>query len=90
MEKSDIKEFKIALFENSNPEEFLFFMSNFKMTFEASGTLTSNARLQCLHTLLHGETRNQFDTLCVQVESTGMTHLNRVVLGLGTYFTPVN
>ena len=31
-EKSDLYEFKMVFFDNSNPEELLFFVSNFNMT----------------------------------------------------------
>ena len=34
-EKSDLYEFKMALFNNGNPEEFLLFVCNFNMTIKA-------------------------------------------------------
>ena len=45
-EKFDLYEFKMALFDNGEPEEFLLFIRNFKMTLEASGTLKSDAKIQ--------------------------------------------
>ena len=42
-EKSDLYEFKMALSENGNSEEFLLFVHNFNMTLEASETLAPDA-----------------------------------------------
>ena len=55
-------ELKMALFEDGDLDELLLFIHNFDMNIEASGTLISNAKLQYLHTLLHGEELRQFDT----------------------------
>ena len=65
--KSDLYRFKMALFDNVNLEEFLFFISNFSMTPEASVTLKSGAKIQYLCTLVRGETLNQFYTLSSDV-----------------------
>ena len=40
-EKSDLYEFKMTLFDNGDPAEFLLFISNFNMTLEVSATLLS-------------------------------------------------
>ena len=45
----------MALFDNSNPEEILLFVLNFKMTIEDLGMLTASAKLQYLCMLLCGE-----------------------------------
>ena len=45
----------MALFDNGKLKEFLLFMRNFKMTLKDLGTLTANANIQYLHTLLRGE-----------------------------------
>ena len=42
-------EFKMALFDNGKPEEFLLFMRNLN----ASGMLTVNENLQYLRNILH-------------------------------------
>ena len=39
-EKSGIHELKMALFDNGDPEELLWFIQNYEMMLEASGTLT--------------------------------------------------
>ena len=44
--KLEIHEFKMALFDNGEPEEFLLFIRNLKMTLEASGTIKSDAKIQ--------------------------------------------
>ena len=38
-EMSDFYEFKIVLFDNGDPEEFLLFVRNFNMTLEVSGMM---------------------------------------------------
>ena len=40
---------------NGNPEEFLLFVQNYEVAFEASGELTENMKLQYLPTLSHGK-----------------------------------
>ena len=86
----DLYEFKMALFENGDPEEFLLFVRNFQMTLKASGTLTASAKIQYIHTLLRGEALHQLDTLPVEVGIMIKTNLNHIILGLGTYFFPIN
>ena len=54
------------------------------------GTLASNARLQYLCTIFHGEDLYHFENLCGQLGSTTKTHLNQVILGLSAYFFSVN
>ena len=83
-------EFKMPLFDNKEPEEFLLFMWNLNMTLGASGTIKANVKLQYLRTLLCGEALPQFDILCDQVRIMIMAHFNQVIFGLGTYFYPVN
>ena len=80
----------MALFDNGDPEDLLLFVHNFKMTLESLETLAAKEKLQYLCAILRGEALCQFDTLFAKVGSTTTTHLNRVVLGLGTYFFPVN
>ena len=54
-EKSDLYESKTSLFDCGETEEFLFFVRNLKMTFEASVTLAADANIQYLCTLVCGE-----------------------------------
>ena len=60
------------------------------MTLKASGVLAPSENIQYLCTLLHGESLHQIDTLCAKVESTDIKNYNRIILGLGTYFYPIN
>ena len=53
-EKSVLYEFKMALFDNGDPDEFLLFVCNFQMTLKASGTLADSAKIQYIRTLLRG------------------------------------
>ena len=41
---SDLYEFKISLFDNGEPEEFLLFVSNFNMTLAVSGMLEAGTK----------------------------------------------
>ena len=45
-EKLDLYEFKMVLFDNGEPEEFLLFIWNFNMNLEASGTFKSGKKIQ--------------------------------------------
>ena len=80
----------MALFDNVNPEEILLFVWDFKMTLEASGTLAASAKIQYLHTLVHGKSLGQIYSLSVEVRSTASEHLKLIILGLGTYSFLVN
>ena len=42
---SDLSEFKMYLFDNGKPEEFLSFVRNFNTTLAASGTLEAGAKI---------------------------------------------
>ena len=66
----------MALFDNSDPEEFLFFVKNFKMMTKASEILAANAKLQYLRMLLHGEVLRRFYNFCAQVGSKNTVYLN--------------
>ena len=48
--------------------------------------LTDSAKIQYLCTLLHGEELRQLHMQSVEVVSTITAHLNRIILGLATYF----
>ena len=64
-EKSDLYEFKVALFDNGEPQEFLFIVRNLQIMLEASGTLAANAKIQYLRMLLRGEALRQLETFSV-------------------------
>ena len=53
--KSDFYEFKMALFDNGKLKEFLLLISNFQMTLEAAGTISTGAKIHFLCTLVHGK-----------------------------------
>ena len=75
-EKSDLFEFKIALSDNSDPEEFLLFLRNFQMNPEALETLTNSVKIHYLRMLLRGKALQQMGTLSVEVGSTTISHSN--------------
>ena len=90
MENSDIYDFKMTLFYNNKTEELLLFVHILKMVLDASRTLADNVNLQFLNTIICGEVLQQVHHLCDKVGSTTMAHIKRVILGLGTYFSPLN
>ena len=71
-DKLDRYGFKMALFDNDDPEKFLLFMKIF------------NFAIKYIRSLSYVESLSQFNALCIQIVSTTMTHLNQVILGLGT------
>ena len=50
---------------------------------EVSGMLAKKLDIRYLHALLCVETLYEFYTLCIQIGTATITHLNQVVLGLG-------
>ena len=67
---ADLYEFKMSLFDNGNPEEFLLLVRKFNTTLVDSGTLETGAKVQYLHMLVNGEALHQFELLYADVEST--------------------
>ena len=58
-------ELNMDLFENGEPEKFIFFVQICRTTLEVSRTLTTCANIQYLRTLLHEEELCEFETLCI-------------------------
>ena len=52
--------------------------------------LSDSAEMQYLRTLLHGEAFLQIDTFSVEVVSTTISHVNRIILVLGMYLFAFN
>ena len=69
-QKSDLHGFKMVVFYNGGPEEFLLFIRKFNMTLEASEKLADNVKIQYPCTILHGELLRQFGTLSAEVGGT--------------------
>ena len=86
----DLYEFKIDLFDNGDPEEFLLLFRNLNTNIEASGTLETAEKVQYLCTLVCREALRQFDTLSSDVEIGTPLTAETIILGLGAYFLPVN
>ena len=87
---SDLYDFKMSLFDNGNPEEFLLFVRDFNMTLAASGALEVGAKIQYLRTLVRREALHQFELLSYEVESTQTLNVDEIIKGLVHYFPPVN
>ena len=79
----------MVLFDNIEPEEFLLFVWNFQVTLNTSGTIASSLKIHYLHTLLRGESVRQIDMLSIELESTTISHLNSIFLGLSMHFSLV-
>ena len=60
----------MALFDNSNPEEFLLFIRYFNMTIEASETIETAANIHYLRALVRRKTLHQLGMLSAEVGST--------------------
>ena len=79
---SDLYEFRMSLFDNGDPEEFLLFVRNFNMTLVASEKLEMGVKVQYLHTLVCGEALCQFGLLYSDVESIGTLTLDYIIKSL--------
>ena len=67
MSTSDPYDFKMSLFNNGDPEEFLLFVRNFNITLAASGTLEIGAKIQYIRTIVRGEALRQFESLSADI-----------------------
>ena len=79
---SDLYEFKMFLFENGEPEDFLLFVHNFNITHASSGTLEVGVKVQYLRPLVCGYALRQVDLLSADVESTNLLTLENIIKGL--------
>ena len=80
----------MALFDNGEPEEIFLYIQNFNLNLEAPGTLKSGTNIQYLCMLVRGEALHRFDTLSAEVVSATPENMTYIIIGLGTYFFPVN
>ena len=83
---SDLYEFKMALFDNKEPEEFLLFVWNFNMVLAESGTLTTGAKMKYIYTLVCREALRQFDSLSADMEGMNLINVKTIILGLALYY----
>ena len=88
-EKSEIYEFKIYLQTMESRNSFLF-VRNFKMNLKDSGNLDLAAKDQYICMLIRGEALRHFDLLSSDMDSTNPLTAEATILGLVTYFFPVN
>ena len=84
----DLYQFKMSLFENFDPEEFLLFVRNFNMILAASGTLEAGVKYKYLHTIVRGEEWHQFDLLSAEVEVIETLNIDYIITGLAKYPPP--
>ena len=76
----------MTFFDKGEPEELLLFIINFQITLEASWTITDDAKIQHIYTLVRGKVLHQLDIFSTEVGSTASENLKPIILGLGTYF----
>ena len=65
-------------------------MKNFNTPLAASGNLTTGTKILYLHTLVRGEALCQFDSLPADAEGAKPLNVEAIILGLSSYFPPVN
>ena len=81
---SGLYEFKMDLFDNGDPEEFLLFVQNFNMNLTASETLATESKIQYICTLVHGEALRQFYSLSADVEGVNPITVETIILGFAS------
>ena len=87
---SYLYKFKISLFDNDKPEEFLLFVHNFNMTITASRNLEAGAKVQYLRTVVRGAALRQFNFFSAVIESTQILNVEDIIKGLAHYLFSVN
>ena len=60
------------------------------MTLEVLGIIVASAKIKYLCTMICGKTLHKFDMLYAEGLSSTSENLKSNILGLGTYFFPVN
>ena len=78
---SDFYEFRMSLFKNDKPEEFLLFINNFNMPIVVSGTLDTGMRIKSPCTLFYGEALRHFDLSSADVEITKTLNVEYIIKG---------
>ena len=66
---SDLYEFRMSVFDNGDPEEYLLLVHKFNMNIAVLRDLDMGTNMQYLCTLVHGEALHQFDSFSSDVES---------------------
>ena len=81
----------MSLFGHDKPEEFLLFVQNCNMTLEATGRKETEAKIQYLRTLVHGEALCRFNFLSSGMENNDTSlSVDYLIKGLAWYFPPVD
>ena len=83
---SDLYGFRMSLFDNGEPEEFLLFICNFNTTLSATGTLYMGAKIKYIRTLVCGEALRRFYLLFADVENTETLNVDYYIKGIALYF----
>ena len=87
-ENSDLYELETALCDNGKLEEFLLFVQNFKMTLRGFRKTFYQREATVSSYDIIWKSATSYLYFFYQVGSTTAKYLHRVILGLGTYFSP--
>ena len=68
--KSDLYEFRMYLFDHSEPEDFILFVKFFQMIIAATKTIETEANIQCFCTLVCGEALRHFNLVSADAKNT--------------------
>ena len=72
----------MKIFENSQPEEIIALLENFKKAISGTGTNTIDGRISYLRTMLWGEVLREFYKLDIKNNRTSNDHLKEIQEGL--------
>ena len=87
---SELYNINMVTFENSQPEEFLALLKNFKIAINGIGTTSVTVRIKYLRMIFCGEAIREFDELASQNNGIKNTHLNHITESLLGYLPPIN
>ena len=80
----------MSLFDIGELEEDLLFVSNFNMTFAATGTLETGEKIRYLCMLVRGEALHHFYLLHADLEITEILNMEYIIKGVSLYFPLMN
>ena len=84
----DLYEFRISLFDHSEPEEFLLFMQNFQITLVDMVTLDTEAKVKYLCALVRGEVVRQFYLFSANAKNIEtLLDVDSLLKGLSCFFS---
>ena len=83
-------DFKMSFFDHGNPEEFVLFVYNFKITLVSTRIQDMDAKIKYLCMLVHLEVLHQFGLSSADVENMNTLSVDYYFKGLSLHYPPVN